>query len=777
MQVEPGKARGGSADHQGTTYWFCNPHCRTSFTADPRKFLETPRRAAVSMPVMPGPPAGRTATGMGPSPVAPGAILYTCPMHPEVIHDGPGACPICGMALEPKTATLEDAPEPELVSMTRRLWVGVALSIPLLVIAMSDMIPGLEVARLLPGNAANWVQLLLSAPVVLWGGWPFFERGWASVRHRRLNMFTLIALGTGAAFAFSLFATLFPGTLPAGFHAHDGARVHVYFEAAAVITTLVLLGQVLELRARRATSGAIKALLGLAPKTARRVTAGREEDVPLDRVRPGDTLRVRPGEKVPVDGVVLEGRSGIDESLVTGEPIPAEKSAGDLVTGGTVNQTGSFLMRAERVGADTLLARIVRQVSEAQRSRAPIQRLADRLSAWFVPAVILIAAVTAAAWGLFGPEPRLAHALVNAVAVLIIACPCALGLATPMSIMVGMGRGAQAGILVRDATALQTFEKATVLLLDKTGTLTEGKPRLVSVVPAAGFDEETLLRLAAGIERGSEHPLAAAIVRGARERGLPPAPSGEFRSLTGRGVTGTVDGRRVLLGRQELLEEAGIDVASLAARAGALREQGETVVFVAAGDRPAGILGIADPIKPTTPEAIEALRAEGLRLIMVTGDNRVTADAVARRLGIAEVEAGVLPERKGEIVARLQARGEVVAMAGDGINDAPALARADVGIAMGTGADVAMESAAVTLVRGDLRGIVRARRLSRATIRNIRQNLFFAFVYNTAGVPIAAGVLYPFLGLLLSPMLASTAMSGSSVSVIANALRLRRLPL
>ncbi|MGH9749176.1 MAG: heavy metal translocating P-type ATPase [Candidatus Polarisedimenticolia bacterium] len=769
MQVEPGKARGGSADFEGATYWFCNPRCRASFTADPRKFLETPRRAAVSMLVMPGSPARPATPGADPSPVAPGAILYTCPMHPEVIRDGPGACPICGMALEPKTATLDEAPDPELASMTHRLWAGVALSIPLLLIAMSDMIPGLAVDRLLPGHAANWVQLLLSAPVVLWGGWPFFERGWASVRHRSLNMFTLIALGTGAAFAFSLFATLFPG--------NDGARVHVYFEAAAVITTLVLLGQVLELRARRATSGAIKALLGLAPKTARRVAAGQDEDVPLDQVRTGDVLRVRPGEKVPVDGIVLEGRSSIDESLVTGEPMPAEKTAGDSVTGGTVNQTGTFHMRAERVGRDTLLARIVQQVSEAQRSRAPIQRLADRVSAWFVPAVILVAAVTAVAWGLFGPEPRLAHALVNSVAVLIIACPCALGLATPMSIMVGMGRGAQAGVLVRDAAALETFEKATVLLLDKTGTLTEGKPRLVSVVPADGFDENGLLRLAAGIERGSEHPLAAAIVRGAGERGVAPGAAREFRSLTGRGVTGTVEGRRVMLGRQELLEEAGIDVASLAAPAAALREQGQSVVFVAADDRPAGIVGVADPIKPTTPEALAALRAEGLRLIMVTGDNPVTAGAVARRLGIDEVEAGVLPERKGEIVARLQAQGEVVAMAGDGINDAPALARADVGIAMGTGADVAMESAAVTLVKGDLRGIVRARRLSRGTIRNIRQNLFFAFVYNTAGVPIAAGVLYPFFGLLLSPMLASAAMSGSSVSVIANALRLRRLPL
>ncbi|MGH9797678.1 MAG: heavy metal translocating P-type ATPase [Candidatus Polarisedimenticolia bacterium] len=769
MQVEPGKARGGSADFEGATYWFCNPRCRASFTADPRKFLETPRRAAVSMLVMPGSPARPATPGADPSPVAPGAILYTCPMHPEVIRDGPGACPICGMALEPKTATLDEAPDPELASMTHRLWAGVALSIPLLLIAMSDMIPGLAVDRLLPGHAANWVQLLLSAPVVLWGGWPFFERGWASVRHRSLNMFTLIALGTGAAFAFSLFATLFPG--------NDGARVHVYFEAAAVITTLVLLGQVLELRARRATSGAIKALLGLAPKTARRVAAGQDEDVPLDQVRTGDVLRVRPGEKVPVDGIVLEGRSSIDESLVTGEPMPAEKTAGDSVTGGTVNQTGTFHMRAERVGRDTLLARIVQQVSEAQRSRAPIQRLADRVSAWFVPAVILVAAVTAVAWGLFGPEPRLAHALVNSVAVLIIACPCALGLATPMSIMVGMGRGAQAGVLVRDAAALETFEKATVLLLDKTGTLTEGKPRLVSVVPADGFDENGLLRLAAGIERGSEHPLAAAIVRGAGERGVAPGAAREFRSLTGRGVTGTVEGRRVMLGRQELLEEAGIDVASLAAPAAALREQGQSVVFVAADDRPAGIVGVADPIKPTTPEALAALRAEGLRLIMVTGDNPVTAGAVARRLGIDEVEAGVLPEHKGEIVARLQAQGEVVAMAGDGINDAPALARADVGIAMGTGADVAMESAAVTLVKGDLRGIVRARRLSRGTIRNIRQNLFFAFVYNTAGVPIAAGVLYPFFGLLLSPMLASAAMSGSSVSVIANALRLRRLPL
>ncbi len=701
---------------------------------------------------------------------------WVCPMHPEIVRDRPGSCPICGMALEPRAPTLDDTPNPELQYMQHRFWVSAALSLPLFVLGMSEMIPGQPFERWAPGASFNWVQLLLASPVVLWGGWPFIERGWASVKNRSLNMFTLIALGTGAAYGFSAFATLFPEAFPQSVRGHGG-KAPVYFEAAAMITTLVLLGQVLELRARHATSGAIKALLGLSPKTARWVRDGKEDDVPLEQVRVGDVLRVRPGEKVPVDGVLLEGSSLLDESMVTGEPLPVKKEPDSRVTGGTINQTGGFLMRAERVGQDTLLAQIVRRVSEAQRSRAPVQRLVDKVSAWFVPGVIVVAVLTALAWGLLGPEPRLAYALVNAVAVLIIACPCALGLATPMSIMVGTGRGARAGILVRDAEALELLEKVNVLLVDKTGTLTEGKPRLVSVLASPGFDEATLLRFAASLEKGSEHPLASAIVAGARERAVALGDAQEFASVSGKGIRGRVDGVPATVGSEAMVQEAGVDLGALADRAQALREDGQTVMFAAVGGRLAGLLGVADPIKPSTPQALETLKGTGLRIVMVTGDHRATAESVARKLGLDEVLAGALPEAKNEVVRRLKSEGNVVAMAGDGINDAPALAQADVGIAMGTGTDIAIESASITLVKGDLHGIVRARRLSEATMRNIRQNLFFAFIYNVLGVPVAAGVLYPFLGLLLSPMVASAAMSVSSVSVIANALRLRRLTL
>jgi len=763
MDVTPGDAAGGSAEHAGTTYWFCHPSCRERFVADPARFLGKPKTPADG----PGSAPGQDTR------------IYTCPMHPEVRRVGPGSCPTCGMALEPLEVTADEGPNHELVDMSRRFWVSLAFSVPVLALAMGEMLaPGL-VAALGP-TGWLWSQLVLSTPVVLWGGWPFFVRGWQSLVSRNLNMFTLIALGTGAAFGYSVFAVLFPDTLP---HAiRHGGVPPVYFEAAAVITTLVLLGQVLELRARSATSGAIRALLGLQPKTARRLREdGREEDVPLEHVAVSDRLRVRPGERVPVDGVVLEGRSAVDEALVTGEPIPVEKEPGDRVTGGTVNGTGGFVMRAERVGADTLLAQIVRMVGLAQRSRAPIQRLADQLSAWFVPAVVVVAALTALGWGFVGPEPRLAYALVNSVAVLIIACPCALGLATPMSIMVATGRGALAGVLIKNAEALEILEKVDALLVDKTGTLTEGKPRLVSVIPAddaAGTPTEAeLLALAAGLERGSEHPLAAAILAGAAARGAAPAPVDAFRSLTGRGVVGTVAGRRVALGNARLLEELGVDAGVLDKRAAVLREAGQTVVFLIVDDAIVGLLGVADPIKPSALPAIRDLQREGLRVVMVSGDSEATARAVGRALGLDGVVAEVLPERKVEIVRRFQAEGRVVAMAGDGVNDAPALAAADVGIAMGTGTDVAMESAGITLVQGDLGGIVRARRLSRATMRNIRQNLAWAFLYNLLGVPVAAGVLYPFTGLLLSPMLASAAMSLSSVSVIANALRLRRLAL
>ncbi|OLC15442.1 MAG: copper-translocating P-type ATPase [Candidatus Rokubacteria bacterium 13_1_40CM_69_27] len=701
---------------------------------------------------------------------------YVCPMHPQIVRSAPGSCPICGMALEPRTAT-GDEENAELKDMTRRFWVSVALSVPLLAFVMGDMLPGQPLRHGLSSRLIAWLQLVLATPVVLWGGWPFFQRGWASIVNRSLNMFTLIALGTGTAYVYSVVAAVAPGIFPDSFRPHGGG-VGLYFEAAAIITTLVLVGQVIELRARTQTSSAIKALLSLAPKTARRLRAdGGDEEVSLDQIQPGDRLRVRPGERVPVDGTILEGTSAVDESMVTGEPIPVEKTPGSRVTGGTVNGTGSFVMRAERVGSDTLLAQIVRMVSEAQRSRAPIQRLADTVSAYFVPAVVAVALISATVWGLIGPEPRMAYALVNAVAVLIIACPCALGLATPMSIMVATGRGAMAGVLIKNAEALEILEKVDTLVVDKTGTLTEGKPRLTSVVTVSGQSESDLLRLAASLERGSEHPLAAAIVAGAQERKLALSATDNFRSVTGKGVVGRVEGRTVALGNHRLMEDLAIAVGDLAERADALRRDGQTVMFVAVDGRAAGLVGVADPIKETTPEALRSLHESGVRVVMLTGDSRATGEAVARKLGIEETEAEVLPEQKSAVIKRMQAEGRIVAMAGDGVNDAPALAQAHVGIAMGTGTDVAMESAGVTLVKGDLRGIVRARRLSRATIRNIRENLFFAFIYNALGVPIAAGVLYPVFGLLLSPIIASAAMSFSSVSVIANALRLKRVAL
>jgi heavy metal translocating P-type ATPase len=750
MNVNPQTAR-FRCEHGGQPYYFCCKGCLDKFQADPRKYLE-PQET---------------------QPQESGA-LYTCPMHPEVVHDGPGACPKCGMALEPRTVTAAEQPNPELEDMSRRFRVGAALTLPLLILAMGGMWGPLHSA--LRPQWMNWAELVLATPVVLWGGRVFLERGWASIVNRSPNMFTLIAIGAGTAYVYSAVATLFPAIFPESFRGHGG-EVAVYFEAAAAITTLVLLGQVLELRARGRTSNAIRELLRLAPPVAHAIHEdGSEEDVPLEHVHPGNRLRVRPGEKVPVDGVVLEGGSAVDESMLTGEPIPVEKAPGSQVTGGTVNGTGSFVMRAERVGSETMLARIVQMVSEAQRSRAPIQRVADVVASYFVPIVVLVAAVTWVVWAFAGPEPRLAHALVNAVAVLIIACPCALGLATPMAVMVGTGRGAKAGVLIKNAEALEVLEKADALVVDKTGTLTEGKPRLTTVVALDG-DEQESLRLAASLERGSEHPLAAAIVAGATERGLKLSDAREFQSLTGKGVTGVVDGRRVALGNRALFDQLSIEAGLFDAQAEALRRRGQTVMFVAVDGRPAALVGVADPIKASTREAIRLLHEDGVRIVMVTGDSRATADAVARELGIDEVHAEVLPDRKVEIVRRLEAEGHVVAMAGDGINDAPALALANVGIAMGTGTDVAIESAGVTLLRGDLRGIVRARRLSRGTMRNIRQNLFFAFVYNLLGVPVAAGVLYPAFGLLLSPVIAAAAMTFSSVSVISNALRLRRLEL
>ena len=712
-----------------------------------------------------------------PATVAATRTEYTCPMHPDVVSDEPGDCPICGMALEPRTVTLEEEPNPELAYMARRFWIALVLTVPLVLIAMADALSGEPLAAIVPTWIVVWAQLALATPVVVWAGWPFFVRGWNSIVTRHLNMFTLIAIGVGVAYAFSAVAVLFPGVFPDDFRGATG-EVNVYFEAAAVITTLVLLGQVLELRARSKTSSAIRSLLNLAPKFARIVRDdGDEDDIPLERVKPGDRLRVRPGEKIPVDGVVLEGMSTVDESMVTGESIPVEKASGDPVTGSTINGTGSLIMRAERVGHDTLLYRIVQMVAEAQRSRAPIQRLADVVAGYFVPAVVLVAIVTFAVWAVVGPEPALAYALVNAVAVLIIACPCALGLATPMSIMVGTGRGAHSGVLIKNAEALEILEKVDTLVVDKTGTLTEGRPRLNKVEAAPGFDQAEVLRLVASLERGSEHVLAAAILGGAKERDLTLAEVTDFHSHTGKGVVGKVEGRAVALGNRRLFEELGIPLGNLPAQAENLRTEGNTVMFVAVDGAAAGLIAVADPIKETTPEAVKLLQDNGVHIVMLTGDNRTTAEAVARSLGIDEVKAEVLPDEKSEVVRELQSKGRVVAMAGDGINDAPALAQAHVGIAMGTGTDVAMESAGITLVKGDLRGIARARRLSRATMRNIRQNLFFAFAYNTLGIPVAAGVLYPVFGLLLSPIIAGAAMSLSSVSVIGNALRLGKVKL
>ncbi len=743
----------GEVEHQGQTYYFCNESCLEQFRADPDRFLNPDAR---------------------PVPVVSGAAEWTCPMHPEIVRSEPGSCPICGMALEPRTISLDDDGNPELAQMSLRFWIATALTIPTLVLAMGEMLPGNPIARLLPGNRVAWGQLALATPVVLWCGWPFFVRGWQSVVNRSLNMFTLIALGVGVAYAYSVVATLVPGLFPDSFRAHGG-HVAVYFEAAAVIVALVLLGQVLELRARGQTGAAIRALLRLAPTTARRLLDdGTEQDVALEDVRVGDRLRVRPGEKVPVDGAVIEGASAVDESMVTGEPIPVAKAPGDRLIGATVNGTGSLIMRAERVGADTLLARIVGMVGQAQRSRAPIQRLADVVAGYFVPAVVIVAVVAAVIWATVGPEPRMAHALVNAVAVLIIACPCALGLATPMSIMVASGKGASVGVLFKDAEAIEVLRSVDTLIVDKTGTLTVGRPKLVSVVALGAVNDRTILQLAASLERGSEHPLASAIVAGAGEQGLALADAEAFESITGKGVRGRVNGTSVVLGNLQLMEALHIPAGDASARADELRRQGQTVMFVAIDGVLAGLLGVADPIKDTTPAAIEQLHKDGLRIVMMTGDSRTTAEVVARALGIDDVMAEVLPEQKAAMVKQLQDEGRIVAMAGDGINDAPALAQAHVGIAMGTGTDVAMESAGVTLVKGDLRAISRARRLSRATLGNIKQNLFLAFVYNALGVPIAAGVLYPWFGLLLSPMIAAAAMSLSSVSVIANALRLRR---
>ncbi|MDH1271682.1 copper-translocating P-type ATPase [Rhizobium pusense] len=701
------------------------------------------------------------------------ASIYTCPMHPQIRQTGPGNCPICGMALEPEVANLETGPSPELADMTRRFWIGLVLSVPVIALEMGGHLANLHM--ILGPQRSNWLQLVLATPVVLWAGWPFFERGWKSLVTRRLNMFTLIAMGTGAAWIYSVVATVAPGLFPVTFRA-EGGSVAVYFEAAAVITVLVLLGQVLELRAREQTGGAIRALLDLAPKTARRVRAdGIDEDVGLDAVAVGDRLRVRPGEKVPVDGLLLEGRSSVDESMITGESMPVTKDVGSKLIGGTMNQTGGFVMEAGKVGSDTMLSQIVRMVAEAQRSRAPIQRLADEVSGWFVPVVIVVALVAFAVWMIYGPEPRFAHALVAAVAVLIIACPCALGLATPMSIMVGVGRGASLGVLIKNAEALERFEKVDTLVVDKTGTLTEGRPKVTAIVAVAGISESELLRLAASVERSSEHPLALAIVNAANDRGIALGDAANFDSPVGKGVTGTVEGKRLILGSHRIMEEEGVDVTAMTAKAEELRNDGATVIFTAIDGRLAGLFAIADPIKATTPDAVKALIEDGIRVVMLTGDNKTTAFAVARRLGISEVEAEVLPEDKSKIVSRLRSEGRIVAMAGDGVNDAPALAAADVGVAMGTGTDVAIESAGVTLLKGDLQGIARARQMSRATMSNIRQNLFFAFIYNAAGVPVAAGVLYPVFGLLLSPIIAAAAMALSSVSVIANSLRLRNI--
>jgi heavy metal translocating P-type ATPase len=753
MTVDPHTAKHRHT-HQGHPYYFCSGRCREKFIADPAKYL-----SPASVPAEP----------------VPEGTIYTCPMHPEIRQVGPGACPICGMALEPDVVTADAQPNPELADMTRRFWIGLALTLPVFMLEMAGHL--FDLHGWIAPQTSNWVQLALATPVVLWAGWPFFERGWASIRTGNLNMFTLIAIGTGVAWVYSIVGTAWPGLFPASMRGHGGA-VPVYFEAAAVITVLVLLGQVLELRAREQTSGAIRALLDLSPKIARRIKAdGSDEDVSLDAVVAGDRLRVRPGERVPVDGEIVDGRSAIDESMVTGESMPVTRGVGEKVIGGTMNQSGGFVMRADKVGRDTVLAQIVQMVAQAQRSRAPIQRLADQVSAWFVPTVILVSLIAFAAWSIWGPEPRLTFGLIAAVSVLIIACPCALGLATPMSIMVGVGRGAQSGVLIKSAEALERMEKVDTLVVDKTGTLTEGKPSVVAIKAAPGMAEAELLRLTASLERSSEHPLAAAIVRAAHEKGLPLAQPASFDSPVGKGVTGTVEGRALVIGNRRIMADAGIDTAPLNAAADEMRADGATAIYVAIDGSIAGIIAIADPIKESSPAAIAALKEAGIRVVMLTGDNATTARAVARQLGIADVEAEVLPEDKGKVVERFRGDGRVVAMAGDGVNDAPALAAADVGIAMGTGTDVAMESAGVTLLKGDLGGIVRARHLSAATMANIRQNLFFAFVYNAAGVPIAAGVLYPVFGILLSPVIAAAAMALSSVSVIGNALRLRHVKL
>ena len=806
MQVSP-TAPAGRIEYDGKVYLFCSAHCARLFESAPAKYLAqaenrpvapsshhsekrttvatAPQGAVYICPMDPevkeSKPGACPQCGMALEPsvasLLAGRTQYTCPMHPEILQDQPGNCPLCGMALEPTAVSLADEANPELDEMTRRFWFGVLLTLPVLLLAMGEMIPGQPLGRLVAQRTSILLQFLFATPVVFWCGWPLLQRAWASLVNRSLNMFTLIGIGVGTAYGYSVVATFIPRLFPPSFRGHGG-EVGVYFEAAAAITTLVLLGQVLELRARSKTSGAIKALLGLAPKTARRVAAdGGENDVPLDQVIAGDLLRVRPGEKIPVDGIVIEGRSSVDESMVTGEPIPVEKQLDAKVTGGTLNGTGSFLMRAERVGAHTLLAQIVRMVSDAQRSRAPIQKLADLVAAYFVPAVVLVAILTFVVWATVGPEPRISYALVNAVAVLIIACPCALGLATPMSIMVGTGRGASAGVLIKNAEALEVIEKIDTLVIDKTGTLTEGKPKVTQILAVEGVPDVDVLRAAASLEKASEHPLAAAIVAAAQARNLEPAPDQGFQSFTGKGVIGMVGGERVALGNATLFAEQKIDLTPLQAEAERLRQLGQTVMFVAIEKKLAGIIAVADPIKSSTPEAIRQLHQEGIKVVMLTGDSRATAAAVARDLAIDEVHAEVLPNDKSAVVKQLQSHGHVVAMAGDGVNDAPALALAQVGIAMGSGTDIAMESAGVTLVKGDLRGIVRARRLSRATMRNIRQNLFFAFFYNLLGVPIAAGILYPFVGILLSPMIASVAMTFSSVSVISNALRLNRLEL
>ncbi len=800
MQVDPAKAAGHSR-YQGRTYSFCSLGCKKKFDLNPAQYVADtvlpllPLDAevqAATKPVASAPTPGKYTCPMHPEVQAdkPGScpkcgmalepidlaattdsVEYTCPMHPQIVRDQPGSCPICGMALEPRNVSV-DSVNPELVSMTRRFWIGVALTLPLLAVMVSDILPGHPLQHLLPGQLLGWMEFALATPVVLWAGLPFFERGWASIVHRSPNMFTLIAIGTGAAYLYSVAAVIAPGIFPATFRDMSG-NLGLYFEAAAVITVLVLLGQVLELKARSQTSSAIKALLGLAPKTARRISEdGKEVDVALSEIQVGDHIRVRPGEKVPTDGSVVEGRSSVDESMVTGEPIPVEKTEGTKVVGGTINGTGSFVMKAERVGADTLLAQIVKMVSEAQRSRAPIQRLADTVASYFVPAVLAASAITFAVWAIFGPAPHYAHALVNAVAVLIIACPCALGLATPMAIMVGTGRGASEGILIRNAEALEIFEKVDTLVVDKTGTLTEGKPRLTAVIPAEGFRETQLLQVVASLEKASEHPLAAAIIAGAKEKNIELVTVTEFQSITGKGVTGTSQAKRVGVGNAALMEDLGVSSDALQTRAEALQKEGQTVMFIAVDGKLAGLIAVADPIKSSTLEAIQQLKQEGIKVVMVTGDNHTTATAVAQKLGI-DFEADVLPEKKAEVVKKLQSQGAIVAMAGDGVNDAPALAQAHVGIAMGTGTDVAMETGGITLVKGDLRGIVKARRLSQRTMSNIRQNLFFAFFYNALGVPLAAGVLYPFLRLLLNPMIAAAAMSFSSVSVIGNSLRLR----